>query len=97
MTELARFLRMGLLSLLLSAATAAPAAAARVNVIELDNKIVSPVTQRYIIEAIERSESDGAVCLVILLDTPGGLLESTRAIVKRMMNAKVPTSPRRSG
>ncbi len=64
--------------------------AATVNVIELDNKIVSPVTQRYITEAIERSESDGAVCLVILLDTPGGLLESTRAIVKRMMNAKVP-------
>ena len=64
--------------------------AATANVIELDNKIVSPVTQRYITEAIERSESDGAVCLVILLDTPGGLLESTRAIVKRMMNAKVP-------
>ena len=64
--------------------------AAHVNVIELDNQIISPVTQQYIVEAIERSESDGAVCLVIQLDTPGGLLESTRAIVKRIMNAKVP-------
>ncbi|MBI4598241.1 MAG: nodulation protein NfeD [Candidatus Omnitrophica bacterium] len=64
--------------------------AAHVNVIELDNQIISPVTQQYIVDAIERSESDGAVCLVIKLDTPGGLLESTRAIVKRMMNAKVP-------
>jgi membrane-bound serine protease (ClpP class) len=82
------------MSLLLPASllTWAPghADAARVNVIELDNKIVSPVTERYISHAIERSESDGAVCLVILLDTPGGLLESTRTIVKRMMNAKVP-------
>ena len=67
-----------------------PAQAAHVNVIELDNQIISPVSQQYIADAIEHSESDGAVCLVILLDTPGGLLESTRAIVKRMMNAKVP-------
>ena len=66
--------------------------AAHVNVIELDNQIISPVTQQYIIEAIERSESDGAVCLVIKLDTPGGLLESTRAVVKRIMNAKVPVA-----
>ena len=61
-----------------------------VNVIELDNRIISPVTQQYIEEAIDRSESDGAVALVIKLDTPGGLLESTRGIVKRMMNARVP-------
>jgi membrane-bound serine protease (ClpP class) len=78
------------LSVVLLLVASASADAARVNVIELDNKIVSPVTERYISHAIERSESDGAVCLVILLDTPGGLLESTRAIVKRMMNAKVP-------
>ncbi|MBI2173672.1 MAG: nodulation protein NfeD, partial [Candidatus Omnitrophica bacterium] len=63
---------------------------AHVNVIELDNRIISPVTQQYIAGAIETSEQDGAVCLVILMDTPGGLLESTRAIVKQIMNAKVP-------
>ncbi|MDP3722339.1 MAG: nodulation protein NfeD [Candidatus Omnitrophota bacterium] len=66
------------------------AQAAHVNLIELDNQIISPVTQQYIEEAIGRSESDGAVCLVLQLDTPGGLLESTRAIVKRLMNAEVP-------
>jgi membrane-bound serine protease (ClpP class) len=66
--------------------------AAHVNVIELDNQIISPVTQQYIVDAIERSESDGAACLIIKLDTPGGLLESTRAIVKRIMNAKVPVA-----
>jgi len=66
------------------------ARAAHVNVIELDNQIISPVTQQYIEEAIKTSEQDGAVCLVVLLDTPGGLLESTRGIVKRIMNARVP-------
>ena len=66
--------------------------AAHVNVIELDNRIIGPATQQYIVSAIERSESDGAVCLILLLDTPGGLLESTRAIVKRIMNAKVPVA-----
>ncbi len=66
------------------------AQAAHVNVIELDNQIISPVTQQYLVEALERSEKDGAECLVLILDTPGGLLESTRAIVKRIMNARVP-------
>ena len=76
---------------LLAAATPSTAVeAAHVNVIELDNQIISPVTQQYITDAIARSETDGAVGLVIELDTPGGLLESTRAIVKRIMNAKVP-------
>ena len=83
-------LRIGLLGLICSVLFSAVAHAAHVNVIELDNQIINPVTQQYITDAIDRSESDGAVCLILKLDTPGGLLDSTRAIVKRMMNAKVP-------
>jgi membrane-bound serine protease (ClpP class) len=56
----------------------------------LDDEIINPVTQQYILDAIERSETEQAECLVLVLDTPGGLLESTRAIVKAIMNAKVP-------
>ncbi|MBI2884921.1 MAG: nodulation protein NfeD [Candidatus Omnitrophica bacterium] len=66
------------------------AQAAVVHVIELDNQIISPVTQQYITQALDRAEADSAECLVLILDTPGGLLESTRAIVKRIMNAQVP-------
>ncbi len=77
---------------LLSGIAPGRAEAAHANVIELDNKIISPATQQYILGAIERSETDGAVCLVLLLDTPGGLLESTRTIVKRIMNARVPVA-----
>ena len=77
-------------SLALSAGLGDHAQAAQVNVIELDNQIISPVTQQYILDAIQRSEQEHAECLVVLLDTPGGLLESTRAIVKAVMNARVP-------
>jgi len=84
--------------LLILAAAAAAGAVERgtvvpgghVNLIELDNQIISPVTGQYIREAIDRSEQDGAQCLIVELDTPGGLLESTREIVKRIMNARVP-------
>ncbi len=88
--------RIAILTILLSLAIPAkwiPAASAQaplVHVIELDNQIISPVTQKYITDAIARSETDGTQCLIIMLDTPGGLLESTRAIVKSMMNARVP-------
>lgn len=58
--------------------------------IVLSDDIISPVSAEYIIRAIDKSESDGAGCLIIELDTPGGLLSSTRTIVKRIMNAKVP-------
>jgi membrane-bound serine protease (ClpP class) len=85
-----RLIATACLGVLLTLVAATSIEAAHVNLLELDNKIISPVTQQHIEEGIARSESDGAVCLVILLDTPGGLLESTRGIVKRIMNAKVP-------
>ncbi len=77
-------------SLTLGAGLGDRAQAAQVNVIELDNQIISPVTQQYILDAIERSEREHAECLLVMLDTPGGLLESTRAIVKGLLNARVP-------
>ncbi|MCL5270494.1 MAG: nodulation protein NfeD [bacterium] len=62
----------------------------RVDLIVLDNQIISPVTENYIDSAIARAEDEGAVCLVIELDTPGGLLESTHTIVRNILNARVP-------
>ncbi len=85
-------LKRGLLVTAASFIFCAKSFASHVNVIELDNQIISPVTQQYVTSAIDQAESDGAVLLVIKLDTPGGLLESTRAIVKRIMNAKVPVA-----
>jgi membrane-bound serine protease (ClpP class) len=44
----------------------------------------------YIRESIGRSKSNGARALIIQLDTPGGLLSSTRTIVKEILGATVP-------
>jgi membrane-bound serine protease (ClpP class) len=86
----------GLLLLLAALAAAlavagpAPAAApARVLVAEFEND-VNPVTQDYLVDAIDRAERDGYAAVVIELDTPGGLGSSMRAIVKRILAAKVP-------
>ncbi|VAX38238.1 Putative membrane-bound ClpP-class protease associated with aq_911 [hydrothermal vent metagenome] len=62
----------------------------KVHLITLDDDTINPVTAEYIIQSIDRAEIENAECLVIKLDTPGGLLSSTRLIVKRMLTAKVP-------
>ncbi len=51
-----------------------------VHVIQVDAAI-NPATSDYIHDEIDRAKTDGAECLVIRLNTPGGLLKSTRAIV----------------
>ena len=61
-----------------------------VHVIKLEDDIINPVTAEYIEKAIDQAKKDGAECLIIQLDTPGGLLSSTRTIVKAIMNSEVP-------
>jgi membrane-bound serine protease (ClpP class) len=61
-----------------------------VRVITIDDQIINPVAAEYIQGAIESAEQNGAECLIIQLDTPGGLLTSTRMIVKDILNADVP-------
>lgn len=65
------------------------AAEAHVDLIVIDAGI-NPATADFIHESIARAEHDGARALVIELDTPGGLLESTRSIVKDLLGAPLP-------
>jgi membrane-bound serine protease (ClpP class) len=51
---------------------------------------VNPVTQAYLTGAIERGEREGYRAVVLLVDTPGGLDSSMRAIVKKELAATVP-------
>ena len=67
---------------------AAVSAAERVDIIRVEG-VISPVTARFIQESIDRAVEDGSVCLIIELDTPGGLMESMRSIVKKMLNAPI--------
>ncbi len=51
---------------------------------------IHPATASYVTRCIERAESQQAACLVIELDTPGGLDSAMRDIVKRILAADVP-------
>lgn len=53
------------------------------------NGSINPAVDDFIRESIARAKSDGAQALIIQLDTPGGLLESTRSIVKEILGAPV--------
>ena len=51
--------------------------------------IINPVKERLIARTIRQAEEDGATLVVIELDTPGGLLSSTRKIVTELLEAQV--------
>ena len=57
--------------------------------IEVDG-IINPATAKFIMDSIDQATKEGAQCLIIQLDTPGGLLESTRMIVKKMLTSNIP-------
>ncbi len=51
---------------------------------------IGPATASYIERAIEVASEQEAECLIIQLDTPGGLLESTKHIVQNILASPVP-------
>ena len=51
---------------------------------------IQPVTQGELERAIAKANSDGARALLIELDTPGGLLDSTRTMAGAILSSKVP-------
>jgi len=58
-------------------------------VAELDG-IVHPVSAEYLMGVIGQADATGADLVVIQLNTPGGLLDSTRDIVERMIASRAP-------
>ena len=54
--------------------------------------IINPVKERFISRAIREAEEDQATLVIIQLDTPGGLLSSTREIVGELLEAQVPVA-----
>jgi membrane-bound serine protease (ClpP class) len=52
--------------------------------------LIHPVSAEYMAQTIDRGDAAGAELIVFVLRTPGGLLDSTEAIVSRMLAAKTP-------
>ena len=87
-----RAVSLGLISLgfLVSLAGFAPARGpGHINVATISGSI-NPASAAYLLDAIESSEKEGAAALLIELDTPGGLVASTRDILQAMLNSSVP-------
>ncbi len=63
--------------------------AAQVGLIKIDGAI-GPATASYISRAIDAATAQSDECLVIQLDTPGGLLDSASEIVQKFYTSKVP-------
>lgn len=51
---------------------------------------VNPALTRYVERGLDEAERRNARATVIMLDTPGGLDESMREIVQRIINARIP-------
>jgi membrane-bound serine protease (ClpP class) len=54
--------------------------------------VIDPVAAQYINRGIATAEKEGAECLVLALDTPGGVDRSMRVIVQNILAAKVPVA-----
>jgi membrane-bound serine protease (ClpP class) len=60
-------------------------------VAELDG-IIHPISAEYLTQVIDAGDTAGADLVVFILRTPGGLLDSTREIVSRMITSRAPVA-----
>src|SRR4030081_1251068 len=68
---------------------AVASAAEKVCLIKIDGAI-GPATASYISRSIDEARAQNAQCLIIQLNTPGGLLDSTQKIVQSFLGSPVP-------
>lgn len=52
--------------------------------------VINPVTEQFLLQAVKKSVKDSVNCLIIEMDTPGGLEKSMHNMVKEILNSPVP-------
>jgi membrane-bound serine protease (ClpP class) len=60
-----------------------------VYLLDIDGSI-NPALADYIMKGIEKAEQENAAAVVIRMDTPGGVITTTKTIIKAIINSKVP-------
>lgn len=78
-----------ILSIILIIITDLSAYRKSIEVIKINDPI-TPVIAEYIIDAINEAEEKSSECIVVQMDTPGGLDLAMRDIVKKIISADVP-------
>lgn len=51
---------------------------------------IDPATRRYLERVIDAAEADDDTCVIMELDTPGGLMDSMKEMATKMINTPVP-------
>ncbi len=69
-----------------------PASAAPVVYTAVVDGIIHPVSADYMIHTMDQADRAGAALVVFTLRTPGGMVDSTRDIVARMLASKTPVA-----
>src|SRR5919199_6895297 len=82
-------MNMKVICLLLCVAANTAVAAEKVALVKIDGPI-GPATASYISRSIDQASSQNAQCLIIQLNTPGGLLDSTQTIVRSFLASTEP-------
>src|SRR5438477_10694111 len=70
-------------------ACAATVVADKICFIKIDGAI-GPATASYVSRSIDQARTQNAQCLIIQLNTPGGLLDSTQTIVQSFLGSTIP-------
>ena len=90
MRGVVRALALVALALPLAGAVAAAADGPAPVLVGRINGVINPITARYVDRIVDEGESRHAAAIVFVIDTPGGLIDSTYKITGRFLNARVP-------
>ena len=52
--------------------------------------IINPATAKFITDSIDEAVKQGGQCLIIQLDTPGGLMDSMKSIIDKILTSTIP-------
>ena len=67
---------------------AAPSIGAAILTLQV-NDVIQPIVAEYVVRGISQAETEGATAVIIRLSTPGGLDQSMREIIERILVSKV--------
>lgn len=64
--------------------------AQKVTVLTIADNVINPVIKEYVEDGLEHAKNTESDCMILRLNTPGGLLKTTQDIVATILNSEIP-------